>query len=111
MYYSKLLFVIYQSLLLFSITKCIAMDCEMVGAGTNRNNQYDMLARCSIVNCYGNVVYDKYVTPVDNVVDYRTKYSGITDKDLRTGTIIVIIIAVYKLDYTIILYTWWLGRQ
>ena len=59
----------------------------MVGAGTSKKNQYDMLARCSIVNCYGNVIYDKYITPVDTVVDYRTQYSGITQQDLKTGTV------------------------
>ena len=67
---------------LYSVTKCIAMDCEMVGGGANKKEQYDMLARCSIVNSHGVVVYDKYVKPMDTVVDYRTHVSGITREHL-----------------------------
>lgn len=37
-----------------------------------------MLARVSIVNDKGDVILDKYVKPTQPVVDYRTKYSGIT---------------------------------
>ncbi len=68
---------------LYSATKCIAMDCEMVGAGGNKKDQYDMLARCSIVNAHGAVLYDKYVSPKDNIVDYRTHVSGITPQHLQ----------------------------
>ena len=68
---------------LYSVTKCIAMDCEMVGAGSTKKDQYDMLARCSIVNSHGSVLYDKYVSPMDNIVDYRTHVSGITPQHLQ----------------------------
>jgi RNA exonuclease 4 len=59
------------------------MDCEMVGVG--REGRESMLARVSIVNQHGHCVYDQFVKPVENVVDYRTKVSGIRKQDLEKG--------------------------
>jgi RNA exonuclease 4 len=63
-------------------TKVIAMDCEMVGIDTGKDN---MLARVSLVNKYGNCIYDKYVLPSEPVVDYRTHVSGVRPNDLHNG--------------------------
>jgi len=62
-------------------TAIIAMDCEMVGVG--RYGKKSMLARCSIVNFRGEVLYDKFVKPMERVTDYRTDFSGIRPQDLR----------------------------
>lgn len=43
-----------------------------------------MLARCSLVNRFGHVLYDKYVAPQEWVTDFRTKYSGIRVHDVRS---------------------------
>jgi len=64
------------------ITKVIAIDCEMVGIDSGKDN---MLARVSLVNTHGNCIYDKYVLPSEPVVDYRTHVSGIRPKDLHNG--------------------------
>ena len=64
--------------------RCLAIDCEMVGGG-QRDSEYSMLARCSIVNHHGNIIYDSYVKPADTVVNYRTKYSGIKPELLTNG--------------------------
>lgn len=64
------------------ITKVIAIDCEMVGIDSGKDN---MLARVSLVNTHGNCIYDKYVLPSEPVVDYRTNVSGIRPKDLHNG--------------------------
>lgn len=64
------------------ITKVVAIDCEMVGIDCGKDN---MLARVSLVNTYGNCIYDKYVLPSEPVVDYRTHVSGIRPKDLLNG--------------------------
>ncbi|XP_051548786.1 apoptosis-enhancing nuclease [Myxocyprinus asiaticus] len=58
-----------------SHSKLVALDCEMVGTGPG--GQYSEVARCSIVNYYGGVIYDKYILPQQPVTDYRTRWSGI----------------------------------
>ncbi|XP_072474044.1 interferon-stimulated gene 20 kDa protein isoform X2 [Notamacropus eugenii] len=52
----------------------IAMDCEMVGVGPLRESG---LARCSLVDYHGSVVYDKYIRPEGTITDYRSHVSGI----------------------------------
>jgi hypothetical protein len=44
-----------------SVTKLIALDCEMVGVGIE--GKESMLARVCIINSFGNVIYDKFVKP------------------------------------------------
>ncbi|KAK9952313.1 hypothetical protein ABG768_018161 [Culter alburnus] len=56
-------------------SRLVAMDCEMVGTGPY--GRCSELARCSIVNYNGSVIYDKYILPRHPVTDYRTKWSGI----------------------------------
>ncbi|TSK28093.1 Apoptosis-enhancing nuclease [Bagarius yarrelli] len=58
----------------------LAIDCEMVGTGPN--GQFSELARCSLVNYSGTVIYDKYVLPRRPVTDYRTQWSGIKKEHL-----------------------------
>ncbi|XP_012522504.1 RNA exonuclease 4 isoform X3 [Monomorium pharaonis] len=65
-----------------TLTKQLAMDCEMVGIGDGTES---MLARVSIVNKYGDCVYDKYVKPREKVVDYRTAVSGIRPEHIQSG--------------------------
>ncbi|CAH2245733.1 jg23880 [Pararge aegeria aegeria] len=65
------------------LTKFIAMDCEMVGVGYEGGDH--MLARVSLVNKFGDCIYDKFVKPQEEVVDYRTNISGIRREDLLKG--------------------------
>lgn len=65
------------------MTKTVAMDCEMVGVGSG--GQDSILARVSIVNQYGHCIYDKFVSPTENVVDYRTSVSGVRPADIAKG--------------------------
>ncbi|XP_050414429.2 RNA exonuclease 4 isoform X2 [Patella vulgata] len=65
------------------LTKIVAMDCEMVGVGVNGSES--MVARVSIVNKYGQCLYDKYVKPMEPVIDYRTFVSGITPENIADG--------------------------
>jgi RNA exonuclease 4 len=62
------------------LTKVLAMDCEMVGTGSDGMNS--VLARVSIVNFFGHCIYDKYVKPIEEITDYRTAVSGIRPSDL-----------------------------
>ncbi|TDH71093.1 hypothetical protein CCR75_005734 [Bremia lactucae] len=59
----------------------VAMDCEMVGVGLS--GKTSVLARCSLVNYHGAVLYDQYVRPVEKVTDFRTHVSGIKSSSLR----------------------------
>lgn len=59
----------------------VGMDCEMVGVGLS--GKTGVLARCSIVDYNGNVLYDKHVRPVEKVTDFRTHVSGIKSSSLR----------------------------
>ncbi|XP_053128698.1 interferon-stimulated gene 20 kDa protein-like [Hemicordylus capensis] len=59
----------------------VALDCEMVGIGML--GMRDALARCSIVNYYGTVIYDKFVKPEEPIIDYRTRVSGVRPFDLE----------------------------
>ena len=62
------------------VTRVLALDCEMVGVG--RDGYRSILARVSVVNSDGNMVYDTFVAPTREVTDYRTWVSGVRPKDL-----------------------------
>jgi hypothetical protein len=54
----------------------IALDCEMVGVGDNKNSE---IARISAIDYLtGEILIDTLVEPLQRVTDWRTKYSGIT---------------------------------
>ncbi|XP_062195494.1 uncharacterized protein LOC133898780 [Phragmites australis] len=64
-----------------SLTKVVAVDCEMVGVGAGGSKS--ALGRVTLVNSFGNVVYDEYVRTVERIVDYRTRISGIRPKHMN----------------------------
>lgn len=61
----------------------VAMDCEMVGTGPG--GRCSELARCSLLDYHGNVLYDKYIRPCQPVTDYRTRWSGIQRHHLQNA--------------------------
>lgn len=65
------------------LTKFIAIDCEMVGIGSDGNDH--MLARVSLVNKFGDCIYDKFVKAQEEVINYRTDISGIRKEDMMNG--------------------------
>ncbi|XP_029993433.1 apoptosis-enhancing nuclease [Sphaeramia orbicularis] len=65
-------------------TLVVALDCEMVGTGPR--GRHSELARCSVLDYHGNVLYDKYVRPSRPVTDYRTRWSGIKRHHLTNAT-------------------------
>lgn len=58
-----------------------AMDCEMVNSASGK-----VLARVSVVDFNENVLLDEYVKPEEEIIDYLTQYSGITEELLRDVT-------------------------
>jgi len=59
-------------------TKVLALDCERI-----LTKKGDRLARVSIVNFYGNIVFDTLIKPWAKVVDYREWITGIKATDLK----------------------------
>lgn len=63
------------------IGKYLALDCEMVGTNAPPigPREHSTLARISITNYHGHVIYDSYVSPPKGhkITDYRTWVSGI----------------------------------
>lgn len=66
-----------------TLATVVAMDCEMVGTG--QGGCRSELARCSILDYQGVVLYDKYVRPCHPVTDYRTRWSGIQKHHLQNA--------------------------
>ncbi|GIY57691.1 RNA exonuclease 4, partial [Caerostris darwini] len=65
------------------LTAAVAIDCEMVGTGPTGKDS--ILARVSIVNEFGECIYDEFVKPKEKVTDYRTEVSGVRPADLKEG--------------------------
>lgn len=63
----------------------VAIDCEMVGVGFKGSES--VLARVSIVNWHGYVLYDRFVRPMEKVTDYRTWVSGVRAVDLKDAPV------------------------
>lgn len=61
-------------------TRIIAIDCEYVGAGMGGTT--DILARISVVNELGKILYDKFVKPTEKVTDFRTAVSGVRPENM-----------------------------
>ncbi|ODQ81720.1 hypothetical protein BABINDRAFT_170405 [Babjeviella inositovora NRRL Y-12698] len=61
--------------------KYLSMDCEFVGIGPE--GKESALARVSIVNFYGHVIYDTFVKPREKVTDWRTWVSGVTPRHMK----------------------------
>jgi RNA exonuclease 4 len=66
-----------------TITKYLAIDCEMVGVGPD--SKESILAEIAIVNSFGSCVYHSYVKPTEQVTDWRTRVSGIRREDVQDG--------------------------
>ena len=55
-----------------------ALDCEMVN--TTRGKE---VARITLINFKGETCYETLVKPSTTILDYKTKYSGITEAMLE----------------------------
>ena len=55
-----------------------SVDCEMC-----YTTQGLELAKVTVVAADGRIVYDSYVKPENTIIDYNTRFSGITAKDLK----------------------------
>lgn len=61
--------------------KVFALDCEM--CNTSQGNE---LTRVTVIDHKGEVCYETMVKPEHPVIDYNTRFSGITEADLKDVT-------------------------
>ncbi|KAG7514592.1 RNA exonuclease 1-like [Solea senegalensis] len=59
-----------------------ALDCEMCYTKLGLE-----LTRVTVIDSKMKVIYDTFVKPVKKVVDYNTRFSGVTEEDLENATI------------------------
>lgn len=59
----------------------VALDCEMVGIG--RRGRMSSVAQVTLVGWNGEVLFDEFVKQDQEVTDYRTFVSGVTEEDLE----------------------------
>ena len=64
-----------------SSSQIFALDCEMCLSSRGKE-----LTRISVTDSTHQVVYDTLVKPENPIIDYLTRYSGITENDLRDVT-------------------------
>lgn len=66
-------------------SRYVALDCEMVGVGYA--GRKSSLARVTVVDWDGRIVWDEFVRQEEEVTDYRTFVSGITPLDVEDATL------------------------
>lgn len=64
----------------FSAHFLVALDCEMV-----RTSEGFALGRVTLLNHDGSLLYDRYIKPNLDVVDFLSEYSGLTHDLLKDG--------------------------
>lgn len=65
-------------------TAVVSLDCEMVGTGPK--GRVSEVARCSLVDYHGHVLFDEYIRPIGQVTDFRSQWSGIRQHHLTKAT-------------------------
>jgi len=58
-------------------TKYLSIDCKVLEVEGNKSS----IGKICIANQFGNIIYEKVVIPMETIVDYRTKFTGLT-KDI-----------------------------
>lgn len=64
-----------------------ALDCEMCYTGLGLE-----IAKVTVIAVDGRLVYEKFIRPEAKIIDYNTRFSGITKKDLsaKNGSVVTL---------------------
>jgi RNA exonuclease 4 len=63
--------------------QCVALDAEMVGVGMGGQNS--SVARVTVIDWHGRVLFDEHIQQQQPVTDYRTFVSGVTEEHLQNA--------------------------
>lgn len=69
-----------------------ALDCEMLYTTAGME-----VAKVGIVGADGLTVFESFVLPQNQILDYNTVYSGVTEKDLKGVTMTLVDVQTYML--------------
>jgi len=61
----------------------VALDCEMAGIQGGSN---ELILVCMVDFLSGESLVNTLVEPTERVIDWRTRYSGVTQKAMATAT-------------------------
>ncbi|KAH6649097.1 ribonuclease H-like domain-containing protein [Truncatella angustata] len=71
--------------------RVVAIDCEMVGVGsghfegTQEKQRSELAQLCAVDVLTGEVLIDKLVNPLEKVIDWRTRFSGVSRSVINTA--------------------------
>ncbi|KAL3945274.1 MAG: hypothetical protein SGBAC_000622 [Bacillariaceae sp.] len=63
-------------------SRIVGLDCEMVGVGPG--GFQSVLARVTLVDYHGSLLFDRFVKVQEDITDYRSHVSGISPRDLQS---------------------------
>lgn len=61
--------------------RVVAIDCEMCFTKNGLE-----VSKVTVVDICGNIVYQKLIKPINNIIDYNTRFSGIRKEDMQDVT-------------------------
>uniref|UniRef100_A0A6V3MD37 Exonuclease domain-containing protein n=1 Tax=Lotharella globosa TaxID=91324 RepID=A0A6V3MD37_9EUKA len=65
------------------MTRQMALCCGMVEVGTKGDERSRCVARVVVVNLYGHVLFDEFVRPNGDILDYDTAVTGVKPGDMK----------------------------
>mmetsp|Transcript_28677 Transcript_28677/g.39971 ORF Transcript_28677/g.39971 Transcript_28677/m.39971 type:complete len:678 (-) Transcript_28677:1567-3600(-) len=65
------------------MTRQVALSCGMVEVEVKGGERDVRIGRVVIVNLYGHVLFDEIVRPAGDVIDFKTKESGVSVSDMK----------------------------
>ncbi|GAB5360593.1 hypothetical protein AAMO2058_000641000 [Amorphochlora amoebiformis] len=68
------------------LTRIVALCCGFVEVGVKGGDSMQKIARAVVVNLYGHVLFDEFVRPIGEIIEFNTKLSGVRSDDMKRAT-------------------------